>query len=92
MIWRHLLLQYPFRVLFRLSCVYRERFSELDGLAELSRKGALLDVARRVVVVVIEADFAPSHAAWMSHRVETAEDVRVVRLDRDWNSESGGVH
>ena len=68
-IGRYFLLQYPFRVLLRLSRVYRERLSELDGFAELPRKDALLDVARRVVVVVIEADFAPSHAAGMGHRV-----------------------
>ena len=70
---RHLLLQYPLRVLLRLSRVYRERLSELDGRAELSCKDALLEVARRVVVVVIEADLAPSDAAGMGHGFEAVE-------------------
>ena len=67
----------------------RERLSDLDDHAELSRKDALLDVVRRVVVVVTEADFAPSHVAWESHRVKTVEDVRAVRPAQNWKSGSG---
>jgi hypothetical protein len=60
---------------------YHEQLSELDGFAELSRKDVLLDVARRVVIVVIEADFAPFHAAGMSNRVETVEDGGKTRIE-----------
>ena len=78
MIDGHLLLQYPLRVCLRLPRVYRERFSELDGCAELAGKDALLDVAWRVVVVVVEADFAPSDAAGVGHC------FKAERGERQW--------
>lgn len=70
MIEGYLLLEYPLRVVLGLACVDREGFSETNGGAELACKDALLDVARRVVVMVVETDFAPSDTTRVSHRVE----------------------
>lgn len=83
---RNFLLQYPFRVSLCFSGVYRERLFEFDGLAELSCKDALLEFARRVVVVVVKADFSPSHATRMGHGFETVEDRRGVAGSRLGNS------
>ena len=59
------------RVLVRLSSVHRDRLSQPHGMTELSRKDVSLNVSRRIVIVVIETDLAPSYIAGMSHGFNT---------------------
>jgi hypothetical protein len=64
------LLQDPLRVRLGLAGVDRERLGEAYRVSELAREDGLLNVARRVVVVVVEPDLAPADAARVDHRVE----------------------
>jgi hypothetical protein len=63
-------LEYALRILVRLSSVHRNRLSQSHGMSELSREYLSLNVPRRIVVVVIEADLAPSYVAGMCHGFE----------------------
>src|ERR1700755_2260707 len=64
-------LKYALRILVRLSGVHRNRFSQSHSMSELSREYLSLNVPRRLVVVVIEADLAPSYIAGMCHGFKT---------------------
>ncbi len=64
-------LEYALRILARLSSVHRNRLSQSHGMPELSREYLSLNVPRRIVVVVIETDLAPSYVAGMCHGFKT---------------------
>jgi hypothetical protein len=62
-----LFFQYGFSIVIGLAGVDSEWFAQLDGLFEWSAKDGALDVAGRVVVVVVETDFAPADTARRGH-------------------------
>jgi hypothetical protein len=64
-------LEYLLRILVRLSSVNRNRLSQSHGMSELSREYLSLNVPRRIVIVIIKADLAPSYVAGMCHGFKT---------------------
>jgi hypothetical protein len=64
-------LEYALRILVGLSGVNRDRLSQSHGVSELAREYLSLNVPRRIVVVIIEADLAPSYVAGMCHGFKT---------------------
>lgn len=71
MVFGYFGLEYALRILVRLSSVHRDRLSEPHGMSELSGKDLSLNLSRRIVVVVIETDLAPSYIARMCHGFKT---------------------
>ena len=73
MVFWYVLFEDTLRVVLGLARVDGERLAEADGVAELAGEDVLLEGARGVVVVVVEADFAPADAARVGHCFEAAE-------------------
>jgi hypothetical protein len=73
-------LEYPLRILVRLSSVHRDRLSQPHSMTELSCKNISLNVPRRIVVVVIETDLTPPYIARMSHGFKTVV-ARVLSMN-----------
>jgi hypothetical protein len=68
----YLFLEYSLCVIICLPRVHGYRFAELHGVSELSCEDVSLYFPWRVVVMVVEADLAPSDVARVGHGFETA--------------------
>jgi hypothetical protein len=66
-VFEGLFFQYGFSIVVSFAGVDGKSFAQLDGLFELSAKDGALDVAGRVIVVVVETDFAPADTARRGH-------------------------
>ncbi len=75
-------LEYALRIVVRLSSVHRNRFSQSHGMPELSRKYLSLNVPRRIVVVVIKTDLAPSYVSGMCHGFNTVVVISTRVLNK----------
>ena len=72
----YVFLEYPLGIVFRFSCVDRQRFAEPDGVFELAGKDLSLGFLRGEAVVVIETHFAPAHASGVFHGCQSAMATR----------------
>lgn len=77
-----MLFQYSLSILIGLASVYCQGFSELDSLLELANEDILLNIARRVIIVVVETHFTPTDATRMLHGFKTVKMVRQGRAVR----------
>lgn len=90
MVLRNFGFEYALRILVGLSSVNRNRLSQSHSMSELSCEYVSLNIPRRIVVVVIEADLAPSDVAGVCHGFNTVVvSTLVTRVGQNTQAATG---